>query len=84
MFALEIIRLASSLEAVRSIILAGQAIHDIEVIGTEGAVAVTVFSKITSVDRLSAWCTCNSDLKHKNPAYIMVIYYYYFLYSVQS
>jgi len=66
-FALEIISLALALIAVRSslIVFTGQAVHDIEVVGTELSRAITVFRKITSVDRLSAWCSRNADLKQK-------------------
>lgn len=65
MFALVIVRLTSALVTVRSMVLTGQAVHDIEVIGTVRTVAITVFSKITGVDRLSAWRSRNSDLKQK-------------------
>ena len=78
MFALEIVRLASAFIAVRSssTVLTGQAVHDIEVLGTERSTAITVFGKITDVGRVSASPTGNSDLKQKQQ--------FYFLYSVQS
>lgn len=66
MFALEIICLASALIAICRISLTGQAVHDIEVIGTERTRASTVFRKITGVERLSAFCSRNFELKQKN------------------
>ena len=66
MFALEIIRLASAFVAVCSIVLARQAVHDVEVIGTGPFAASTVFRKVTAVDRLPARCSSNLDLQEKS------------------
>lgn len=66
LFALVVIRLASALIAVCSIIFTRQAIHDIRVPGTWCIVAITIFRKITSIDRISAWRSRNLDLKQKN------------------
>lgn len=57
MSALVIIRLASALKAVGA--FAGQAVHDVEVTGTGGTLAVTELRKIAGVGRMSAWRSRN-------------------------
>lgn len=61
MSALEVIRLASALIAVR--VMTREAVHDVEVIGAGFVFAITVFRKIAGVDRFSTWRSSNSELK---------------------
>lgn len=61
MLTLEIICLASTLIAVS--VTTGKAIHNIEVIWAEFDHAITVFRKITGVDRTSTWCSSYFELK---------------------
>lgn len=63
MSALVIVRLASALEAVGA--FAGQAVHDVEVIGAGASCAVTELRKIAGVGRLSARRSSNHDLRQK-------------------
>lgn len=61
MLTLEIICLASTLIAVS--VTTGEAIHNIEVIWAEFGHAITVFGKITGVDRTSTLCSRYFELK---------------------
>lgn len=63
MSALIIICLAASFIAIRSIVFTGQTIHEIKVIRTGFISSITIFRKITGIDRISAWRSCNFQLK---------------------
>lgn len=67
MSALVVVSLAAALVAVRSVVLTGEAVHDVEVVGAECTRAITVLRKIAGVDRLSARCPSNLDLKQHTP-----------------
>lgn len=65
MSALIIICLTASFIAVRSIVLTGHTIHEIKVIRTGFISSITIFRKITGIDRISAWRSCNFQLKNR-------------------
>lgn len=59
---LRVVRLASALVAVRRLVLTGLAVHDVEVVGAEGAGAVTELGKVTRVGGAPAGRPGHSEL----------------------
>lgn len=61
--ALEVVRLASALVAVG--VVTREAVHHVVVLGAGAILAVAEFRKVAGVHGLSAWGSCNSELRRR-------------------